>query len=98
MSQSYFQYIRIGIGPHLSKLLTRKRQQMVDQFIKHLNPLPSDTILDVGVSPDEDESSNMLLKVLSNHHRITALGLADHSELEQLYPGLRFVQGDGRQA
>lgn len=93
---SYFQYVNFGIGPWLDKLLERKRREFVGEFIQQCKPQHDETVLDIGASGEEHPASNMLEKLLPNSKRLTALGTGEHGELEQIYPGLHYVRGDGR--
>lgn len=93
---SYFQYFDLGLAPLLDRILERKRREVVRHFLQLCHPQESDYLLDIGVSSEEHSSSNMLEKVHSWPEMITALGVEDHQSLELVYPGLRFVQGDGR--
>jgi ubiquinone/menaquinone biosynthesis C-methylase UbiE len=93
---SYFQYVDFGISPWLDRLLESKRREFVAEFIRHCRPGDNETVLDIGASGEEHPASNMLEKLLPNSNRLTALGTGEHGELEQIYPGLRYVHGDGR--
>lgn len=70
---------------------------MYEMFINVMNMSPSDTLLDVGATSDTTyDHSNYLEAWYPHKDRITALGIDDASFLEALYPGVRFVPGDGR--
>jgi len=58
---------------------------------------PEDTILDIGATSDRTyDHSNYLETWYPDSAKITALGLdVGASFLEQVYPGLRFVAGNG---
>jgi Methylase involved in ubiquinone/menaquinone biosynthesis len=79
------------------RLAAKMRRRMFADFLEQMAPQPSDLILDVGATSDDTyEASNYLEAWYPHKERITALGLDDASHLEQRYPGLRYVRGDGR--
>jgi len=58
-----------------------------------MSPNETTTILDVGVTCDEEHSSaNMLERCYPYKHRITCAGVEDASHLENEFPGIKFVQ------
>jgi SAM-dependent methyltransferase len=60
-----------------------------------LSPAGDDDILDVGVTDDRLHDHSNYLEVWYPHKsRLTAAGLENASFLEDLYPGVRFVQAD----
>jgi hypothetical protein len=63
-----------------------------------MNPMPSDRILDVGATPDQFLPESNFFELLYPHkNRLTVTSIEDASFLENLYPGLRFVQtGTGK--
>lgn len=55
------------------------------------------TILDVGVTADQSrKESNFFELLFPDKHKITALSDQDASWMEQAWPGITFVPGDGR--
>ena len=59
--------------------------------MREFAPLPSETILDVGVTSDQSYASSNYLEALYPHKdRITAAGIDDASFMETLYPGMTF--------
>ncbi len=77
------------------KISRYARQKMFESVMELASPTPETTVLDVGVTCDRREDSNFFERLYPYPHNITALGLEDASFLEQQYPGLKFVQGDG---
>lgn len=72
------------------------RRSMYRKFIEKISPMPSETLLDVGVTSDRTYlASNYLEAWYEDKARITAVGVDDASFLVSMYPGLMFVQGDG---
>jgi hypothetical protein len=74
-----------------------QRKRMFQAFLGTGVSAP-DTILDVGVSSDRTyDHSNYLEAWYPHKQAITAVGVDERAAfLEQLYPGVRFVHGDGR--
>jgi SAM-dependent methyltransferase len=80
-----------------TRVAKRQRRLMFDRFLKTLSPMAADTVLDVGVTNDrEHDHSNYFEAWYPHKARVTASGLEDASFLEELYPGMRFVQADAR--
>ncbi len=79
------------------KVTAMMRRRMYDTFIEVGQPLPSETVLDVGVTSDRSyASSNYLEAWYPDKGKITAAGIDDAGFLEQAYPGLTFVRADGK--
>jgi Methyltransferase domain len=78
-----------------ARIALRVRHWMFDEFMRRFNPGPQDTVLDVGVTSDQDYSSSNYFEALYPFKaRITAAGLSDASFLEVMYPSLRYVQAN----
>jgi hypothetical protein len=78
-----------------TRIAKRQRQQMFNRCLGSLSPASEQTILDVGVTNDRlHDHSNYFEAWYPHKSRITAAGLEDASFLEELYPGLRFVQAN----
>lgn len=74
-----------------------QRRHMYAAFVRALAPTAEETVLDVGVTSDQGYSHSNYFEAWYPHkQRITACGLDDARFLEAQYPGLRFVQADGR--
>lgn len=79
------------------KLAGYQRRRMFDRFMTAFSPVSTDTLLDIGVTSERSyASSNYFEKWYPHKARITAVGLDDAQFLEEEFPGLRFVQADGR--
>lgn len=77
------------------RVATRVRSRMFKAFMREFAPTDSDTILDIGVTSDQTYASSNYFEALYPYKaRITAAGIDDASFLEQLYPGMRFVNAD----
>jgi SAM-dependent methyltransferase len=78
-----------------TRIAKRQRRQMFDRFLHSLSPAGNDDILDVGVTDDRlHDHSNYLEAWYPHKSHLTAAGLENASFLENLYPGVRFVQAD----
>jgi len=74
-----------------------QRKKMFEEFMQRMDIAPGDTILDVGVTSDRSyDHSNYLEAWYADKTVITAAGIDDASFLESTYPGMKFVQADGR--
>jgi hypothetical protein len=74
-----------------------QRRKMLAALLGSIELEHRDSILDVGVTSDQlYYESNYLEALYPNRSRITAIGVDDASFLEKLYPGVRFIRGDGR--
>jgi SAM-dependent methyltransferase len=68
---------------------------MYQSFIELVSPLPTDKVLDVGVTPDRTLiDSNFFEALYPYKSLITATSIEDAGFLEEVYPGLRFVKTD----
>lgn len=95
-NKNYFNYFQFGLKRYIDTLLLRIRSEVYQRFQKEFSPTDKDLILDVGVSPNDHPSSNYFEKLYPYTSNITAVGVHDLSELEQQFPGLTFVEADGR--
>jgi len=78
-----------------TRIAKYQRRRMFDRFLHSLSPADKDEILDVGVTDDRlHDHSNYLEAWYPHKSRVTAAGLENASFLEDLYPGVRFVQAD----
>lgn len=76
-----------------SRYALRARKRMLDCFIEALGPLPTENVLDLGVTPDETlEESNFFEALYPYPHRIVAASIEDASNIEKVFRGVRFVQ------
>lgn len=90
------QYNVASGGSLTDRVSTYMRRRMYARFLA-AGVADDDAILDVGVTSDREQlASNYLEAWHPRKDRITACGIDDASFLEDLYPGLRFVPGDGK--
>jgi SAM-dependent methyltransferase len=72
------------------------RERMFETFRAAVPFDAETTVLDVGVTPDEDlADSNFFEARYPYPQRVTATSVEDASHLESRYPGLTFVRTDG---
>ena len=73
------------------------RRKMFESFISVSKLHVTESILDVGVTSDRTyASSNYLEAWYANKENVTAVGLDEAGFLEQQFPGVRFVQANGK--
>lgn len=79
------------------KIAGYQRRKMYAVFLRASGIAPEDSVADIGVTSDRSyHHSNYFEAWYPHKARITAVGLDDASFLEQEYPGVKFVQADGR--
>ena len=84
-------FYRDGLGnPFARWSLHAARQRMYDLFIRSMRPDPSATIVDIGVSTDENDASNFLEKLYPHQQMITCAGLGDGRAVKQAFPRATF--------
>jgi SAM-dependent methyltransferase len=96
--KSQYRYIYSLAAPDgfLARIIHRQRLVMFRSFLELTAIEPDETVLDVGATSDRTYSSSNYLEAWYPHKSaITALGLQSAGFLASLYPGLRFVRGDG---
>ena len=78
------------------KIANFQRRRMYDRFLRSTGIAAHETLLDVGVTSDQTyASSNYVEAWYPAKNKITAVGIDDAKFLEQLYPGLRFIEANG---
>lgn len=82
---------------HFSNCILKARKKLFSELTKIININSLETILDIGATSDrENADSNFFLKNFLSCKKITTLSNEDASWLEQEYPNIKFVSGDGR--
>jgi ubiquinone/menaquinone biosynthesis C-methylase UbiE len=91
------QYNVSAPGSLAARIAGYQRRKMFRAFLV-TGVAASDTILDVGATSDRTyDHSNYLEAWYPHKSKITALGIdEDAAFLRQIYPGVRYVKGDGR--
>ena len=95
--KSYFKYKSFGMNEYIDKLLLRIRSQCYDLFYNSFKISNESQILDIGVSLDSHPASNFLEKHYPWKNNITAVSIDDCKIIEKQFPGLKFVQADGKE-
>ena len=86
-------YYRDGVSLSLSMfLLKQARKRMFELFLQQLRPDSSTTIVDIGVSDDENEGANFLEKHYPWQDRITCAGLGSGELVKRRYPKAIYTQ------
>ncbi len=89
-------YYRHGLSAPLAEQMLRlARERMFALFMEQMRPGPATTILDVGISDEENNASNFLEKLYPHRHMITAAGLGSGEQLRARFPEIRYVMIDG---
>jgi SAM-dependent methyltransferase len=78
------------------RISAKSRAQKYDFFMATLNPLATESILDVGANAVEySDTDNYLEKHYPYPKNITVVSLDDISGLKNLYPKVTLIQADG---
>jgi SAM-dependent methyltransferase len=86
-------YYRDGLSvPLAERLLRLARTRMYELFVDQMRPGPETTILDVGISDEENDASNFLEKLYPHRRMITAAGLGDGQQVRKHFPEISFVR------
>jgi SAM-dependent methyltransferase len=93
----YFPFPRHpGLLAITSELSLRGRRKMFGQFMEATEPSDRTRILDVGVTPDVSlPDANYFERLYPYLHQVTASSVEDASNLEAVFPGLKFVRTSG---
>lgn len=84
-------YYRDGLNNSVSrKILKIARENVFKDFMELMRPNHKTTILDIGVSNEENESSNFLEKMYPWKGNITCCGLGDGNEVKKSFPEITF--------
>jgi ubiquinone/menaquinone biosynthesis C-methylase UbiE len=91
------QYNIASAGSLPVRLAGYQRRRMFARFMTATMIDAADTVLDIGATAERTyESSNYFEKWYPHKHKITAAGIDDARFLEQEYPGVTYVEADGR--
>jgi SAM-dependent methyltransferase len=84
-------YMHSGAVPMSSKVSFHVRRKMFQLFMNVMHPSETTSILDLGVTSDEEhQESNYFERFYPHKHRIVCVGTEDGSYLERAYPGITF--------
>ena len=71
-------------------------ERLYRNFLKHVDLNDISTILDIWATSDQkNEDSNFFLKKFADCKKVTALSNEDARWLENVYPDMEFIFGDG---
>jgi len=87
----YYQHSgKIGLA---SRLSLHVRTQVFQRFMDVMQPIPTDKVLDIGVTSDTQyQESNFFEKLYPHKEQIVCVGTENGKDLEKMYPGLKFFQ------
>lgn len=86
-------YYRDGASLPLSRqLMKTAREAMYALFVREMQPNARTTILDLGVSDEENDQANMLEKLHPYLSKITCAGLGDGHNVRAAYPEVSYVR------
>ena len=86
-------YYRDGMKHSMAmRILVAARRSMFELFMKELAPGPATTVVDIGVSDDENEGANYLEKHYPWPRSITCAGIGDGELVRRAYPDISFVR------
>lgn len=90
-------YILFKPGSLSARVAAYQRDKMYEAFLAATAATVDDTVLDVGATGDREQTISNFFEARYPHKaRVTAAGIDDASFLEQQYPGMAYVQADGR--
>lgn len=76
-----------------SRLSLHVRTQVFQRFMDVMKPVPTDKVLDIGVTSDTQyQESNFFEKLYPYKEQLVCVGTEDGKGLEKMYPGLKFFQ------
>ena len=85
-------YRQIAPNSAAERLLVAARQRIFRDFIMQMRPLPSDQILDLGVSDVVSEGANVFERSYPHQSNITACGLGAGLQFKSSFPLVRYVE------
>jgi SAM-dependent methyltransferase len=84
-------YYRDGVDKSWSmNVLKVARQRMFELFLRTIKPTAESTVLDIGVSDDENDGANFLEKHYPWQRNIICAGLGDGAQVKARYPEVRY--------
>lgn len=86
-------YYRDGARlPGAMSVLTRARLAMFALFMREMRPGATTTVLDIGVSDEENQGANVLEKHFPNRGNLTCAGLGEGKAVRAAYPEVAYRQ------
>ena len=88
-----YSWVKHPLRPFFSQISYRARLKMFARFQELCKPSESDRIVDVGVTPESTLPESNFFEMLYPHpEMLTVTSIEDASCLEQMYPGIKFIQ------
>lgn len=86
-------YYRDGASlPTAGYLIRKAREEMFSLFMTECKPTSSTTVLDLGVSDEENSEANILAKQYPFKNKLTCAGLGDGQLVLSSYPGIEYIK------
>jgi SAM-dependent methyltransferase len=86
-------YYRDGASlPSAGYLIRKARQEMFSLFMRAYQPTSSMSVLDLGVSDEENSEANILEKNYPFQNKLTCAGLGDGRLVLSSYPGIEYIK------
>jgi SAM-dependent methyltransferase len=86
-------YYRDGASlPTAGYLIRKARQEMFSLFMREFQPTSTSTILDLGVSDEENSEANILEKYYPYKSKLTCAGLGNGQMILSSYPGIEYIK------
>ena len=90
MKVDYYKYT--GRLPLAARVSLRARRKMFERFMEALQPSPTTSVLDLGVTCEmQSADANYFERWYPHPARVVCAGTEDGRELERAYPGVTFV-------
>lgn len=77
-------------APGAMSVLVKARRAMFDLFMREMRPTAATSVLDIGVSDEENEGANFLEKHYPHQANLTLAGLGEGKAAQAAYPKARF--------
>jgi SAM-dependent methyltransferase len=86
-------YYRDGAAlPAAGYLIRKAREEMFSLFMAEFQPTSSTSVLDLGVSDEENSEANILEKHYPFQRRLTCAGLGNGQLVLSSYPGIEYIK------
>ena len=86
-------YYRDGASlPTAGYLIRKAREEMFSLFMSEFQPTSSTSILDLGVSDEENAEANILEKRYPFQNKLTCAGLGNGKLVLSSYPGIEYIK------
>ncbi|MEM4271127.1 MAG: protein kinase, partial [Candidatus Pacearchaeota archaeon] len=92
-TKRFFEKICDYVRYNLKEVAHKDKYTIFEEISKYSNETK---VLDVGVSAQDNPSSNFFEQLYPFKENLTAVGLGDFFELEKIYYGIKYIKADGR--